>query len=72
MKEKIKVKFPKGIHTVNIPFMAKIGSYDQLYEAIEKIEPSKAARWIEATLKVNIDLKKEVLTYTSFQVSVSK
>ena len=69
---KIKVKFPKGIQKVHIPFMPNIDSYDQLYRQIERIEYPKSATRIEASIKVSIDLRHGTTSYQLSQVTVHK
>jgi hypothetical protein len=57
MEKKIEVKFPKGIHTVNIPFMPPWGAFGELKHQISRISYPKSAKRIEATITVSYDLK---------------
>lgn len=69
---KIKVKFPKGVQRVHIPFLPELGSYDQLFREIERVEYPKKTRRIEASLVVSIDLAKGQTSYKIGEVVVSK
>lgn len=66
-----KIKFGKA-DTVHIPFMAEIGSYDQLHAQIQKVDYPKSARRIEATITCSVDLKEGTTSYEMAQVSVMR
>lgn len=68
----IKVKFPKGVRTVHVPFLAELGSYDQLHKQMKKVKYPKSVRRIEASITCSIDLRKGETSYELAQVSVHK
>jgi hypothetical protein len=70
--KKEEIKFKRGVYTIHIPFMPKIGAYGELYEQIKKTKYPKNTRRIEATLTVAIDLEEGKISYEMAQVSISK
>lgn len=70
--KKIKIKFPKSIKIMHIPFMGGIGAYDQLYKEIDRIEYPKGVRYIRAVHEVFIDLKDSRLNRSSSEVELTK
>lgn len=74
-EKKIKITFGKGVEAVIVPFLAELGSYDQLYKQMARIEPPRNARGIKCTLECFIDLKPKKhlnLSNRSAQVTVLK
>lgn len=69
---KLKVTFPRGIHTVNIPFMGTIGAFDQIYEEVSKIDYPKSTRRIEASHTYIIELENPQLSYTISEVRLMR
>ena len=67
-----KVKFPPKIRTLHIPFMAELGSYDQLRREIDRIDCPKGTRRIEASITLSIDLTKNKLNYSLAQVTLHR
>lgn len=66
------VNFPRGVHTVHIPFIPDSGSYDQLYKQIHRIKWPKNTRYVSAQIMVSIDARYGETNYEVSQVTIEK
>lgn len=72
MKNKNKIRFPRGVVSVHVPFVPEYGSYEQLYEAIDKVKIPKSARMVVAQLTVSVDLRGGRTNYEIAEVILEK
>jgi hypothetical protein len=48
-----KIKFPKGIHAIHVPFHPEIGSYEQLYKQVSALDYPKSVKKVTAKIEIN-------------------
>lgn len=68
---KIKIKFPKGVVRVNVPFMMPFDITHELGRQMKRVKIPKAAKRIGAEIRILVDLEGDE-SYELAQVFIEK